>query len=247
MPCGPCHLEVIVSPKPRIPKSLEQRLQDCETHLYFLWDSHRLYPAQEDRFKQIAAELRILVCETRTNHPLLLYLMEELGFSYDVQPPGPPFDKQPIPMIGWRDDPVHQQLTTEVQAAIGDERRLSQILQKQAALRHALPFREYVEKSLAVFIAPYDYSYRELTLAVAQQVGSSHEDLSVEEPLIKLQQFRLAGHQGHVAPLIVFADSVLKVGGAFVEFLIQTQSYEPRYYKQQQAELFSKPCSTAAG
>ena len=223
-------------PKPRIPKSLEQRLQDCETHLYFLWDSRRLYPVQKDRFKQIAAELRILVCETRTNHPLLLNLMEELGFAFDVQPQGPPFDKQPISMVGWRDDPVHQQLTAEVQAAIGDEQKVSEVLQKQAALRRPMPFREYVEKGLAVFIAPYDYSYRELTLAVSQQVGSSHEDLTVEEPLVKLQHFSLAGHKGHVAPLIVFADLALEVGGAFVDFLVQTQSYKPQYYKEQQAE-----------
>ncbi|QDU27860.1 hypothetical protein ETAA8_29510 [Anatilimnocola aggregata] len=225
-----------MSAKPRIPKSLEQRLQDCETHLYFLWDARRLYPAQEDRFKQIAAELRILVCETRTNHPLLLKLMEEFAFPFDVQPPGPPFDKQPITMVGWRDDPAHKQLTAEVQAAIGDEQKLSQVLQRQASLRRPVPFREYVEKSLAVFIAPYDYSYRELILAVAQQVGSSHEDLTVEEPLIKMQHVRLAGHQGHIAPLIVFTELVLEVGRLFVEFLVQTQNYEPRYYKQQHAE-----------
>jgi hypothetical protein len=97
---------MFVLPKPRIPKSLEQRVQDCETHLYFLWDARRLYPAQEDRFKQIAAELRILVCETRTNQPLLLNLMEELDFTFDVQPPGPPFDNWSIPMVGWRDDPA---------------------------------------------------------------------------------------------------------------------------------------------
>lgn len=216
-------------PKPRIPKTLEQRLQDCETHLYFLRDARSLYPAQEDRYKQIAAELRILVCETRTNHPLLLNLMEELGFSFDVQPPAMPFQRLPIPMVGSRDDSVHQQLAAEFQAAIGDEHKLSEVLQKQVALRRPVPFREYVEKALAVFVAPYDFSYRELTLAIAQQVGSSHEDLTVEEPLIRMQQIRLVGHQGHIAPLIAFADLVLKVGGDFMEFLVLTQSYKLRY------------------
>jgi hypothetical protein len=225
-----------VSAKPRIPKSLEQRLRDCETHLYFLWDARRLYMAQEDRFKQIAAELRILVCETRTNHPLLLNLMDELSFSFDIQPQDAPLDKQPIAMVGWRDDPLHQQLTAEVQAAMGDAQKLSQLLEKQASLRRPVAFREYVEKALAVFIAPYDYSFRELILAVAQQVGSSHEDLAVEEPLIRMQHVCLAGHQGHVAPLIPFADLVLEIGEAFVAFLVQTRDYEPRYYKKRQAE-----------
>ena len=52
--------EQSASMKRRIPKTLEQRMQDCETHLFFLRDALRLYPCQPDRFKQIAAELRVL-------------------------------------------------------------------------------------------------------------------------------------------------------------------------------------------
>ena len=93
--------------KARIQKPLEQRLDECETHLYFLWDARRLYPDQRDRYKQIASELRVLVGDHKPKRRLLLSLMNELGFSYDVQPPGPPLDKHPIPMVGWRDDPEH--------------------------------------------------------------------------------------------------------------------------------------------
>ena len=90
--------------KPRIAKSEAQILSECETHLYFLWDAFRLYSQQRERFKQIAAELRILVCETRKNKPLFLDLMDKYNFKYEVQPPGlreggPPLKLQPMPMV----------------------------------------------------------------------------------------------------------------------------------------------------
>ena len=136
-------------------------MQDCETHLFFLRDALRLYPSQPDRFKQIAAELRVLVCETKNNHPLLLELMEEVGFSCGL-----------------------------------------------------VPFREYVENHLAVYLAPYEYTFRDLVLKVAEQLGSSHEDLSVEEPLAKMQNMILGQAQGHM-PLIPSRIEFSKSGRLF--------------------------------
>jgi len=173
--------------KPRIAKSETQILSECETHLYFLWDAYRLYSQQRERFKQIAAELRILVCETRQNKPLLLNLMDKYNFEHEVQPPGlhkggPPLKPQPIPMAGWRDNPKHTEITDELSKAIesGDKEKMKVIDDKLAAMAKPIPFREWVNKGLAVFIRPHDYSHRELTLAIAQQFGSSHEDDSVE-------------------------------------------------------------------
>jgi hypothetical protein len=171
--------------KPRVPKTSAERLEDCETHLYFLWDALRLYPEQRDRFKQIAAELRVLVCKTKTNKPLLLNLMDEFAFVYEIQPPGvsaagPPLKPQPLPMVGWREDPIHAEISERLSRAIesGDEAQMQEIDRRLAELAKPVPFREWVNRGLAVFIAPHDYSHRELVLAIAQQFGSSHEDYS---------------------------------------------------------------------
>lgn len=217
--------------KRRIPQSPTERFNECETHLYFLWDARRLYAQQRDRYKQIASELRVLVGDQSPKKRLLLWLMDEYGFAYAVQPPGAPFDKQPIPMVGWRNDPEHQVLTLEVEKALGDEAKLAEVLKKQAATRRPVPFSEYVEKALAVYIAPYDYSYRDLVLAVAQQLGSSHEDTKVEEPLLHMRQFVIGGDEGHVAPLIGFADLVLEVGSRFIAFLAEKHGYAPKYFQ----------------
>ena len=89
--------------KQRIPKSREARLVECETHLYFLWDARRQFHQEYDRYKQLAAELRILVGDHKPARRLLFSMMTQFGFSYEVPPPPPPCDKQAItPMVGWK-------------------------------------------------------------------------------------------------------------------------------------------------
>jgi hypothetical protein len=217
--------------KERIPKSPEARLVECETHLYFLWDARRLYHEQRDRYKQIAAELRVLVGDHKPSRRLLLSMMEDFGFTYQVQPPPAPFNKQPIPMVGWRIDPNHRLLARQVEAAIGDEAKMAEVLVAQAALRRPVPLAEYVEKGLAVYIAPHDYSFRELVLAIAQQIGSGHEDSAVDAPLAKMGNVLLGGEESHVATLIKFADLVLNVGALFIDHVAQVHGYSPKYFR----------------
>lgn len=224
--------------KRRVSKTSAERLTDCETHLYFLWDARRLYPEQRERFKQIAAELRVLVCETRMNKPLLLNLMGEYGFVYEVQPPGvsgsgPPLKPQPLPMVGWRDNPIHAEISEQLSRAIqsGDRGEMEEIDRRLAELARPVPFRDWVNRGLAVFIEPYDYSHRELVLAIAQQFGSSHEDDSVEEPILRLQQVYLGGERSDLAPMTVFADSVLSVGVGFIRYVEQHHGFRPQYFR----------------
>ena len=150
-------------------------------------------------------------------------------------PPGPPFDKQPIPMVGWRDDPAWQQLTQEVQACLGDSQKMATTLEKQAALRRAVPFPEYVDRALAVYIAPYDYGFRELVLAIAQQEGSSHEDTLIDEPIARMKNVRIGRDEGHITPLIQFCDLVLHFGSIFMGHVVVNHDYSPRHFKDHTA------------
>ena len=214
----------------RVPKTKSQRLADCETHLFFLWDALRQYPHQPDRYKQIATELRVLVADKKPKQRLLLAMMDECAFMYDVQPPGPPFDKQPILMVGWHDDPVQRKLTEEFKQALGDPEALSTVQAKQAKLRHPVPFAEYVGKGFAVYIKPRNYSFSDLVRAIAQQEGSSHESTAVDKPLAQMRQITIGGDPGHIAPLIKFSQDVLKVGAAFMAFVAKNHAYKPKYF-----------------
>ncbi len=171
------------------------------------------------------------------NKPLLLNLMDEIGFVHEVQPPGvagsgPPLKPQPLPMVGWRDDPIHAEISESLSRAIesGDKAKMEEIDRRLAELARPVPFRDWVNRGLAVFIAPHDYSHRELVLAISQQFGSSHEDESVEEPILRLQQIYLGGERGDLAPMTVFADSVLSVGVAFIRHVEQHHGFQPQYF-----------------
>jgi hypothetical protein len=110
-----------------VPKPIQERMQDCETHLSFLYEAREGCRTDRERYKQVAGVLRVLVCKSRNNKPLLLDLMDYYGFGYEVHPPGPPFDKMPIPLVGWRDDPAHQELTKALEEAYGDEEKLTEL------------------------------------------------------------------------------------------------------------------------
>jgi hypothetical protein len=216
--------------KTRLRRSTQERIAACESHLFFLHEAAKLFPQQYDRYKQIAAELRVLVCKTRHNEPLLLNLMDELGFFYEIHPPGSPFDKMPIPLVGWRDDPDHQALTGEFQKAGDDEQKLAVALEKQARLRKSMPLREYTEKALAIFIRPFDFNYRDLILSVAQQCGSSHEDEDIDEPMAQMRSIVIGGIESHIAPLIEYAGYVVDAGAKFVLFSVEKDLYQARYF-----------------
>lgn len=67
---------------------------------------------------------------------------------------------------------------------------------------------------------------------MAQQVGSSHEDPFVDEPVVQMQRLIIGGEESHIAVLIGFADLVIKVGSMFMEHMIEKHGYDPRYFKQ---------------
>ena len=138
---------------------------------------------------------------------------------------------QPLPMVGWRDDPVHQQLTAELSEAMdsGDKLKMQQVEERLAVLALPVPFRDWVNKGLAVYIKPYDYSHRELILVIAQQFGSSHEDDAVEEPIVRLQQVMIGGETSDILPMIVFAESLIQVGSLFIKHLVKGHGYRPRH------------------
>jgi hypothetical protein len=124
-----------------------------------------------------------------------------------------------------------------VQEAIArnDDEEIRRIDEELAALAKPISFRDWVNRGLAVFICPHDYSSRDLILAIAQQYGSSHEDDSVEEGVIHLRQFFIGGESGDIAPLISVADSVISVGASFMAFMAETHGFKPRYFGMESA------------
>jgi hypothetical protein len=218
--------------KKRIPRSTQERISACESHLYCLCEHLKHFPGQYDRYKQIAGGLRILVCKTGTNKPLLLNLMDELGFKYDVPPPGPPGPLTiPIPLVGWRTDPDFQAYTRELEEAGDDQQKRAAIHEKHnAKFRKPMPLREYTDKAFATLIYSHEYSFRELVLDVAQQCGSSHEDESIDEPIAQMRSIRIGGVEQYVAVIVDYAQLVLDAGARFILYAVEKGHYQARHF-----------------
>jgi hypothetical protein len=226
----------VKTPKKKILRSRPERISACESHLYFLCEDLKHFPEQYDRYKQIAGKLRILVCKTGTNKPLLLDLMDELGFTWDVQPPGPPKKgpiTMPIPLIGWRDDPDFQAHARELQEAAGDKQKLASINERHnAKFRKSMPLRVYTDKAFATLIYSHEYSFRQLIMDVAQQCGSSHEDEAIDEPIAQMRSIRFGGVEQHVAVIIDYAQEVLDAGANFILYAVEKGLYKARHFKK---------------
>jgi hypothetical protein len=171
-----------------------------------LHEALQAYEYEPDRYKQVAAELRVLVCSVkRRNRPLLLDLLDEHEVESWVYPtPGLPF---PIPLVG-------QPYAAE-----------------QEGMREASPLtlREFVERGLAVFISGREFTYRDLVLAVAQQIGTGHEDPLVDEHLAELEQYIIGGFSGYGAPVGHLGQLALSAGLNLTEHLVQQHDYRPHW------------------
>lgn len=207
----------------RVPKDPTRLLQDCESHLRFLHEALVLYNAEPDRYKQLAGELRVLVCEAGQNKPLLLDLMDKYGVEYDVTPiPDLPF---PIQMV---DEPEA--------APFDDFENLNpaEIWESHRQRARPVPLREFIKRALALFIRPHKHSYEDLILAVAQQIGASHEDRTVELTLLQLEQIIIGGFSGYGPALRNAAQHSLSAGVRLMQHVSDEHAYEATYFRLRQ-------------
>ena len=218
----------------RIPRPRDELVDALEAHLFLLSDALRLYrEGQVDRYKQIASELRVLACErSKGSLPLLLHLMDELGFEYAVQPPGPLFDKQAIPMVGDMASAEHTAFSRALSEAMeaGDATRLQELLEQDSARRRPVPLTEYTECSLAAFVRPDEFSPCALVRAIAQQEGSSHESLTIDRSVADMRDVQIGGEISHIAVLRNFAYVILDAGLQLLRHTVAEYEYQPRRF-----------------
>lgn len=209
----------------RIPKTKEQLLEACETHLIMLNQALSLYPSQRYQYKHIAAELRVLVCDFSRNKPLLLDLMDEYGFSYEIKPEG----KNLVPLANWQEDTLFEKNIYEPVGQLLSEGKIGEAEEILSKNRKPIPLRLFVKNGLAVFIKPHNISYQVLIKSIAEQEGSSHEDRDLDEIVYQLKSIRIGGEESHIASLISFAELINKVGLDFFNFLFDKIQYKPKH------------------
>lgn len=199
----------------RVPKTLRRKLADLDDHLYLLEDAlSRLAGGEVAHLKTLAAELRVLVCKSSGTEGLLWRLAEELGTNDAVHVHLAGSVKQNHPLAGGLDFAF----VPVVRAGNGDPRITPQ---------HC-PLKAVIKEEDAVFVSGRGYTHEDLIKAVAQQMGSAHEDEGVEPDLVRLGTTQLGNCVVLTQVLCSDADLVLEVGGRVLAEAEQSLGFSRR-------------------
>ena len=195
----------------RVPKTLERKLSDLDDHLFLLREHLHHLHEDEAHLKIIATELRVLVCLSSWTEGLLWRLVNELGVSDSVH----------LHITGnVNTSHLHAQGLTFAfvpiaRAGLGDPR---------LPPRH-FSLRMVVKEHEAVFLSGQGLTHEYLIKAIAQQMGSAHEDEGVEVALAELGEMFLSGVQPYIPILAMDADLALEVGERVLEKAEQTLGF----------------------
>ena len=180
-------------------KTVARQLRDLEDHLHFLNESlHKLTGGDLSYIKPISAELRVLVCKSSGTEGLLWRLVDELHLDDAVH----------VHLAGNLDrtHPLAQGLqfifAPVLPAGRGDPRL--------APGHYSL--KAIIKECEALVVAANGYTHESLIRAVAEQMGSAHEDDGVAPHLIELSKILISNRPALVNVLASDAAMVLEVG-----------------------------------
>lgn len=189
--------------KDRVSKTLEQKVLDLDAHLYLL--RIHLYSLRESasHLKAIATELRTLLCRSSGTEGLLYRLIHELSVddSINLHVPGDLIQDHP--------------LVQGLQFAIVPIKRGGQGPVEIQPEDHS--FRGVIRYAQALVAVGKPLTHEYLIKAVAQQMGSAHEDEGIEPALAQLSGIFVDGVEPFVEILCMDAELTLEVGERVLE------------------------------
>lgn len=190
---------IAMARKNRIPKTLDRKLSDLDDHLYFLKESLvKLSNGDGAYLKTLAVELRVLVCKVSRTEGLLWRVIDELHTHDAVH----------VHLAGNldRDHPLAKHMrfgfVRIFRAGQGDPR----LKPSHYSLKGI------IKECEALVVSGDGYTHENLIRAVAEQMGSAHEDEGVEPHLIELSGIVISYQVALNSVLMSEADFVLEVG-----------------------------------
>jgi hypothetical protein len=201
-----------MSTRSRIPKTIEQKLSDLDDHLHLLAESrHRLATGEEVYLKSLTAELRVLACKSSGTAGLLWRVAGELNVE----------DAIFVHLAGTvnQQHPLSRGLTFFFVPLIPGGENITSLPAAYYSLSRVLAEQE------AVFVSGRGYTHEQLIKAVAQQMGSAHEDDGVEPYLIELTEIIMGAYSSLVKVVLIDAAYVLEVGTRVLERATQSLGY----------------------
>jgi hypothetical protein len=192
-----------VSSKDRNAKSIEQKLLDLDAHMYLLRQHLHKLRDSKSHLKVIAAELRTLVCKSSGTEGLLWRLADELKVGDLVALHLPGELKQDHPLVRG----LEFMLVPIFRAGKGDPRLAPGNYSFRAVIKEA--------EALVALGKPLTHEY--VIKAVAQQMGTAHEDDGLEPALVQLSSIFVNGVEPYLGVLAMDAELTLEVGERVLE------------------------------
>jgi hypothetical protein len=185
--------------KNRIPKTIDRKLRDLDDHLYFLRDSLlKLSNGDGAYLKTLAVELRVLVCKVSGTEGLLWRVIDEVNLHDAVH----------VHLSGNLDR--NHPLAKGLQFSFVRIFRAGQGDPRLTPAHYSL--KRIIKECEALVVSGNGYTHENLIRAVAEQMGSAHEDEGVEPHLIELSGIVISDQTVLNTVLMSEADLILEVG-----------------------------------
>jgi hypothetical protein len=188
-----------MSQKHRHQKTIGRKLRDLDDHLYFLKESlAKLTAGDEAYIKPLTTELRVLVCMASRTEGLLWRIVDELQINDAVH----------VHLAGNldRDHPLALGLQFAFNPICCAGQGNPQLTPEHYSLK------KIIKECEALVVSGTGYTHENLIRAVAEQMGSAHEDDGVEPHLIELSKTIISNQPVLNSVLMSDANFVLEVG-----------------------------------
>lgn len=212
-----------MSKNKRIPKSLSQKLDDLDAHLFIVRDHLSKLNESSSHLKILSAELRTLVCSSSGTEGLLWRLVDELKID----------DRIFLHVAGdlIEDHPLAQGLKFMIFPIKRGGKGDPQLTPGYYS------FKEIIKETQALVACGKPFKHEYLIKAVAQQMGSAHEDEGLEEMLVNLKSIFLNGVEPYVPILETNAELTLEIGERVLEAAEKHLNYKRHHHKHDYGNL----------
>lgn len=203
----------------RIPKTLSNKLDDLDSHLFIVREHLSKLNESPSHLKVIAAELRALLCWSSGTEGLLWRLVDELNVDDKI------FLHVPGDII--EDHPLAQGL----QFLIVPLKRGGKGDPKLPPFNYS--FKEVIKERQALVVGGKPYVHGYLIKAVAQQMGSAHEDDGLEQMLVDLKSIFINGVEPYIPVLATNSELALEIGERVLESAEKNMGYKRHHHKHE--------------
>lgn len=214
---------LIMTKRERIQKTLIQKLDDLDAHLFTIREHLKKINESTSHLKVLSAELRTLLCWSSHTEGFLWRLVDELNIDDKI------FLHVPGDLI--EDHPLAQGL----QFLIVPIKRGGKGDPRLPPFNYS--FKEVIKERQALVASGKPFTHEYLIKAVAQQMGGAHEDDGLEQMLVDWKSVFINGVQPYISVLATNSELTLEIGERVLDSAEKHNGYKRHHHKHDYGNL----------